>query len=170
MKMQRLKKASILAFFFVWAFAGCKPEGVVHEDFKTLPEATWYADSLVRFEFSQPKAAQNDVFLRIRYGLNYKFCNLYVMTELRGPTGEVLKGGLKNIDLLDCSTGMPQGTSEGEGFGGLYEYKVPLYEAYNFKEEGTYSLEIKQHMRQDTLQNVQAVGLFIQERSPTNAQ
>jgi gliding motility-associated lipoprotein GldH len=165
MKNYFIKKACLFALFWgvgcsLWS---CQPEDVLHEDFKALPNATWYADSLLHFEFAQPQAQTADLMLRLRYGLNYKFCNLYVMAELRSPSGNVLEGELKNIDILDCGSGKPYGSPNGEGLGGLYEYEVPLFEGCAFNEPGTYRLSLRQHMRQDTLQNLQAVGLLLQK-------
>lgn len=121
----------------------------------------WHIDSIPEFQFNIPSDTQQyDVMLNIRNTLAYPFQNLYIQYYLEDTLGNNFKSGLTNFQLFDPKTGEPFGDS---GVGDIYDHSFVLLENYNFPDEGTFRIRLQQYMRRDSLPEIIAVGIRVDE-------
>ena len=106
--------------------------------------------------------------INLRNNNNYKFSNLYLITDLEYPNGKTL------IDTLEYKMAEPDGKLLGEGFTDVKENKL-WYKGYKspfiFKESGTYTFRVKHAMRAygeveglDDLDGVTEVGFRVENK------
>ena len=150
----------VSAFFFL---VSCD-EKRVFDEYKSLPNE-WHRDSLVTFQFEAPDTINNyNLFINLRNNSDYKFSNLYLITQLQYPNGKVLS------DTLQYEMAAPSGEWLGTGFGEVKENKLWYKENFQFTEAGEYSVNIQQAMRRrdsvagiERLEGITDVGFRIED-------
>lgn len=130
---------------------------------RVLPAAQWPTALLPEFQFTIQEAAQPyDVYLLMDITPDYPFQNLHVTYYLKNYADEVLQEALKTYSLFDATTGKPLGN----GWGSTKRHVVKLLANYQFAQPGTYTLQLAQFMRTDTLAGIAAVGIKITRANP----
>lgn len=84
-----------------------------------------------------------DMFLNLRNNHDYKYSNLYLITEMKFPQGKIV------TDTLEYEMATPQGAFLGKGYGSVYENKLWFKEGVRFRESGTYLLTLRHAMRKN---------------------
>ena len=137
-------------------FVSCDSPYLAHE-YEDLPKSVWYYDSAATFKFQikQTKTPYN-LYYRIRNTRDYPFYNLYVKTELVDEEGNIVRKKQHEVNLLHPKDGTPLGNGES-----LYDHEVLLFPDLSFAEKGKYQFRIKQYMRLDSLEGVNAVGFSL---------
>jgi len=134
----------------------------VYEDYNNLEEAFWHMDSVQRFTFTVEELEENhNVLATFRNSSSYPYYNIYFQYTLKDSSEKVLKEELKEYHFFDPKTGEPYGS----GLGDLFDHSVLLEENYLFEYAGSYSLELKQYMRLDTLPFILSVGTRVEHSS-----
>ena len=133
------------AFFFcmllILVFSVSCDKTRVYDNYETLPNE-WHRDSVVIFEFKAPDTInQYNLFINLRNNSDYRYSNLYLITEINFPYGQVLS------DTLQYEMAKPNGEWLGTGFGEVKESKLWYKENFRFSEEGEYSVKVQQAMR-----------------------
>lgn len=142
-----------LAFILLFIFA-CDSSRL-YEDFNDMEEAFWHIDSIQTFEFQiEDTTREYNVLATFRNASSYPFYNLYFQYNITDSLGVVLTKELKQVTLFNSKTGEPYGS----GLGDLFDHAFPLQENYSFPTSGTYSLQLQQFMRMDTLPFIMSVG------------
>ncbi|MGK7391547.1 MAG: gliding motility lipoprotein GldH [Candidatus Cyclobacteriaceae bacterium M2_1C_046] len=149
---------NILFLFIVIIFSCCDPERVYEEN-EEFAGGIWHVDSIPVFDFSIQEEGTYDVYLNIRNTLEYPFQNLYVTYYLEDTLGQVLKTDLVNFKLFDPKTGKPYG--EG-GIGDIYGHQFLLLDAHQFENQ-KYQMRVQHYMRTDSLRDILAVGIRVEE-------
>lgn len=127
----------------------------VYEEFNDMEEAFWHIDSIQTFNFQIADTSQSyNVLATFRNASSYPFYNLYFQYSISDSLGVVLEKELKEVTLFNAKTGEPYGS----GLGDLFDHAFPLQENYSFNEPGTYTLQMQQFMRMDTLPFIMSVG------------
>ena len=133
---------------------------VVFNDTSDIPDGRWYVKNTPAFRFTITDATQPyDLYYTLRHTLTYPYYNLYLTRYLTNGQGREVESRLDELLLMDAKTGRPRGN----GLGDLYDYKVQMKRAYRFPAPGTYTLRIKQYMRQDPLPDVVSVGISVEK-------
>jgi len=110
-------------------------------DSQSLP-SFWDSQATVDFTFPKLETAQGyNVYLQVRNTNEYPYSNLFLITTLRYPNGKT------DVDTLEYRMARPDGTWLGEGIGNLKQSKLIYKEAMQFNEEGEYTIEIGQALR-----------------------
>ena len=135
----------IIVLFISIVIVACDSKAVF-DSYKSFPNS-WNKDSVASFVFKSPDTVNNyNLFINIRNNNDYKFNNLYLISELSYPHGQIVK------DTLEYKMAKPNGELLGTGFTDVKENKLWLkgYESpFRFKEQGEYQITIQHAMRQN---------------------
>ena len=127
----------------------------VYEDYEDLDEAFWHEDSVKRFTFKIKETEKNyNIKATFRNARSYPFHNLYFKYTIVDSIGNVIVQELQETHFFDPKTGEPRGS----GLGDLFDHSVLLMEDYHFDQPGSYTLQLQQFMRKDTLPFILSVG------------
>lgn len=136
-----MRSAFFVSFYVIMivAFSSCDRTRVFDE---YKPLNGWNKDSLVTFQLNNIDSTKAyDLFINIRNNNNYRYSNLFLITEIKFPQGKVLS------DTLEYEMTKPSGEWLGTGFGNVKESKLWFKENVRFDESGTYKVTIQQAMR-----------------------
>jgi gliding motility-associated lipoprotein GldH len=143
-------------------FSSCDEAKLIDEN-KDLPGQEWFYKNKLVFDVNIEDTNKTyNIFLNLRVGNDYKYNNFFVMVHQTSPSQKVSKER-KEIVVIDES-----GKWLGSGLGDLYDFQVPIYPQYRFKEKGIYHFELEQNMREDTLAHLYAAGMRIEDFSKAN--
>ena len=121
-------------------------------------------DTVTKFEFTiNDTASVYDIDLLIRHDVNYPHYNLYLDCEL-GTDSILHYKKVREFFLFDPSTGNPNGFNTfmtGKSLGGFYDHQYPLFNKIRFSTIGTYTISLKNYMRDNKPVNLHAIGLSI---------
>ena len=122
----------------------------VYDEYKSLPNE-WHKDSVVSFKLEAPDTLNNyNLFINLRNNSDYRYSNLYLITEINFPYGKVIS------DTLQYEMAKPSGEWLGTGFGEVKESKLWYKENFRFPEAGEYTVNIQQAMRKrDSVQGIE---------------
>lgn len=135
----------------------------IFDQYKTVSNQ-WHKDSLVSFTVTPPDSTHlYNLFINIRNTNDYKFSNLFLITEINFPHGKTIK------DTLEYQMAKPNGELLGEGFTDIKENKLWYKEGVIFDEVGEYKITIQHAMRNngevngvDNLEGITDVGFRIE--------
>ena len=118
-------------------------DNAVFDTYESLP-GYWEKDSLVTFYIVQPDTiAPFNAFINLRTNSDYRYNNLFLITEMNFPNGKVV------TDTLEYEMAYPNGKYMGEGFGDVKKHKLWYKENIRFNEDGSYTLKVRQAMREN---------------------
>lgn len=158
-----------VAYFIVLflALVSCKTD-IVTTEYRTFNGGVWNKGDMLQFTFSEMDTVQqHDVFINVRNGDTYPFSNLFLITSLTTPEGEVMQ------DTLEYNMALPDGTWLGHGNGSIKENKLWYKENIVFPSPGVYTLEVMHAMRKNGnvsgivgLEGITDVGIEITKSTP----
>lgn len=125
----------------------------------------WGQDEVVEFKLPQLDSLKNyNLFLNIRNTNEYKYNNIFLIVSINFPYGKTV------TDTLEYRMANPDGSWMGQGVGNVKENKLWYKEGVRFFEDGNYSVNIEQAMRNNgevegvrKLEGITDVGLSIEE-------
>ncbi len=141
---------------------GC--DGSKHfEQINTLPPEGWDVNNRQSFTFdiSDNKTPYN-VFIDVRNKNEYAYKNLFLFLEWTGPDSVFVR------DTFECVLAGVDGRWYGNGFGDLWDARVPYKMNLQFPKEGEYTIEIEQAMRHENLEGISEIGLRIEKTKANN--
>ncbi|WP_298485251.1 gliding motility lipoprotein GldH [uncultured Maribacter sp.] len=116
----------------------------IKSEYQSLKDASWHKNDTITFNFSElDTIAKHHIFINVRNDQNYPYSNLFLITELNYPNGDVVK------DTLEYNMALPDGTWLGKGKGSLKESKLWFRENIVFPSSGVYTLQIVHAMRKN---------------------
>lgn len=159
--MHRLNFFVVLLIGFSF-FASCDSKRV-YDEYESVQRG-WNKDSVVTFKLGELDSLKAyDLFINIRNNSDYKYSNLFLITEIQFPKGKVIS------DTLEYEMAAPDGSWLGTGFGDVKESKLWYKENVRFTEPGEYEVRIQQAMREngevdgiDNLKGITDVGFRIE--------
>lgn len=141
---------------------GCDKGPVVYKEYTDITDGKWYIKNVPSFTFRiDDTTATYNLYYTLRNNLSYPYYNLYLTRYLIDNQGKELESRLDELILLDPKTGKPLG----DGLGDLLDHKVLIKRNYRFPHAGSYTLRIRQYMRQDPLPDIVSVGISV-EKAP----
>lgn len=143
--------------------SSCDSKGV-YDEYEAVARE-WHKDSIVIFKLGELDSIKSyDLFINVRNNSDYKYSNLFLITEIQFPNGKVIS------DTLQYDMAAPNGEWLGTGSGDLKESKLWYKENVNFNEPGEYEVHIKQAMRKngaiegiEKLKGITHVGFRIED-------
>jgi len=150
----QLKSPGLMLVALLVFFTSCDSTKV-YDDFTDFDEGFWHQDSVVSFSFEIDDASQPyNLKAQFRNSQGYPYHNMYYRYTLKDVNGSILNEEQMQILLSDPKTGEPYGS----GLGDLFDNSQTVLEDYSFQNSGTYSVDLKQFMRLDTLPYILSVG------------
>lgn len=154
-----MHKALVVWVAALLMLTGCDPERV-YEQNVDLPDNNWQIDNAPVFEFEIQDTTQvYDVYVNVRYNLQYDYYNLYLRHQLIGPDSTQLSASLHELLLMDAKTGQPLGSGSSD----TYDVQALVLNDIQFSKAGTYKFQLTQYMRRDPLPHIMAVGVRVAE-------
>lgn len=149
-------------------FFSCEQERV-YDKYKSFPDG-WAKDSLATFKISEIDSSRTyNVFINVRNNNNYRYSNLFLISEINFPNGKVL------TDTLEYEMAAPNGEWLGTGFGEVKESRLWLKQNVRFSEHGEYKVTLQQAMRKngetdgiDVLEGITDIGIRIEKTNLEN--
>lgn len=134
----------LIAFFSL--FISCDKKRV-YDEYKAVSDG-WNKDSSYVFKPKKLDSLKSyNLFINVRNNKDYKYSNLFLITEMQFPQGKVV------TDTLEYKMAAPDGAWLGTGFGDVKESKLWYKEKVKFTEPGRYRIKIKQAMRKNDAVN-----------------
>ena len=134
---------------------GTVSENIYYEQFEAVNPKSWEWEDAKKFEFEVTDSTHLfNLFSGLRIDSDYHYSNIWLVYILRGP-GDYMRKGQFQMVLSDNF-----GKWTGEGVSNLISYRTPFIKNQQLK-KGSYTLEIYQNMRDESLEHVNNVGLQI---------
>jgi len=150
------------SFFFllllapVFLLVSCSQNAIFDETIE-VDEAGWYKDDLARFDIViEDSVSTFNYYLNLRHTVDYRYSNLFVFLKTTYPNGNVSRDTIEFL-LADKS-----GKWFGKGWGKIKDNSVLLVEGIKFPLKGSYTFQIQQAMRVDTLRGISNIGIRIE--------
>jgi len=159
------KKNKILSLLILLLVAISCTSDVVYTHYVAIDNNSWDIDKKIPFNFSiTDTISKQNVFINIRNNNDYKYSNLFLITEL------VFPNKTKVIDTLQYEMADRNGKFLGKGFTETKENKLFYKEEKVFPISGAYSFYVRQAMRKNgnaegikTLEGILSVGFSIEK-------
>lgn len=152
-----------ILFGFFSLFISCDSNRIFDE-YRSIDNNTWKKEDTITFNLkvTDTIAAQN-LFINIRNNNDYKYSNIFIITEILAPNQYA------TIDTLQYEMTDNSGKWLGDGFSDLKENKLIFKEHYTFKKSGNYEIKIIHAMRKgkendgiESLDGITSVGFRIE--------
>lgn len=136
----------------------------IFDEYVSINNSTWKKNDTVSFNLNitDTISAQN-LFINIRNNNDYKYSNLFIITEILAPNQYA------TIDTLQYEMTDETGKWLGNGFSDLKENKLFFKENYFFKKSGNYDIKIIHAMRKnnetegiESLEGITSVGFRVE--------
>ncbi|AXT51804.1 gliding motility lipoprotein GldH [Aquimarina sp. BL5] len=115
----------------------------VFDEYKTVSDS-WEKDEKISFALPELDSLQGyNLFINVRNTNDYKFSNLFLISEMEFPNGKIV------TDTLEYEMAKPNGEWLGVGFTDLKESKLWYKENVNFAEKGVYKVVLQHAMRKN---------------------
>lgn len=162
------KMHKVLYISMLCAVLVCCNSNSVYSEYQPITNAVWSRSDTASFTLSEIDSIQNyNVFINIRNDQNFPYSNLFLITSLHTPNGEVLQ------DTLEYNMALTDGTWLGKGSGSLKENKLWYKENIVFSPSGVYTIEVAHAMRKNgnvsgvvNLEGITDVGIEITKSKP----
>ena len=158
----KINSFSIVFLFFFLMFS-CHDKTHFNQ-YKSITNEGWKASQKVLFEFDiKDTISSRNLFINIRNNSEYKYSNLFIITEL------VFPNHTKVVDTLQYRMADEKGAFLGVGFTEIKENKLFYKENKKFLLSGNYKLYVRHAMRKngevhpiEFLKGIQDVGFSIE--------
>ena len=119
-------------------------------------EKPWTKDHIYYFTYDiDDNTVPYDLALEIRNNDLYPYQNLWLLCSEEPPVGPMTH------DTIECMLADDYGAWHGAGIA-IHHLSVPLRSRYRFPHKGQYTLGIRQGMRDEQLNGIEAIGLRIE--------
>ena len=91
-------------FLAVMLLASCNTN-IIKSEYRSIKDGVWNKDNVLEFTLSEMDTLEgHDIFINIRNDNTFPYSNLFIITSLTTPEGEVTK------DTLEYAMSLPDGT------------------------------------------------------------
>lgn len=137
----------------------------VYTEYRSLNNGIWSASDTLEFGLKELDTTLDyNVFLNVRNNNDFAFSNLFLITELEGPSGATVK------DTLEYKMAQADGSWLGKGRGSIKESKLWFREKIVFPDSGVYHIRVVHAMRKngqvegvEALEGITDVGIQIEK-------
>ncbi len=158
-----MRKSTFVVFILAFLFIGGCDSNRVFEQHIDIEEGKWAKEDIKTFEIeiNDPNKPY-DIYYTIRNSVSYPYYNLYLEYTLLDAEGKEISSALQNMLLFDEKSGKPVGS----GLGDIFDLQVQALNDFTFPSNGKYNFTIQQFMRNDTLNDILAVGVRVENNKP----
>ncbi|MBW1294080.1 gliding motility lipoprotein GldH [Aquimarina litoralis] len=152
----------IILLFLCAGIYSCDDERVFDE-YRSV-SYSWDKEEKVTFNLPElDSLEQYNLFINVRNTNDYKFSNLFLISEMEFPNGKIV------TDTLEYEMARPNGEWLGSGFSDVKESKLWYKENVSFTENGVYKVTLQHAMRKNgetlginTLEGITDIGFRIE--------
>ena len=149
----------IVFIFFCFGIVGCGA-GAKYSKNQSILDGQWKHENPLTYEFDvESTEVLNDLFLSLKYGMDFGYQNIYVKIVTDYPT----KATIEDIVSLNLTNG--SGSFLGNCNNSTCTTDILLQENFRFKEIGKHTIRIYQHSRNAVLQSVFSAELKLFEKA-----
>jgi gliding motility-associated lipoprotein GldH len=128
----------------------------VYDGSVRVANPTWHADSVARFEIAIADTTENyQSGILIRNSGDYAYQNLWLFVTEIAPDSTIV------CDTIQYFLADNYGRWLGSGIGSLYTNIYYYKEDLHYSQEGVYTYEIRQGMRDEELKGITNIGMQI---------
>ena len=136
-------------------FVACNSD-VVYDDSVRVANPMWHADSVARFEIViKDTTLDYQSGILIRNSGDYAYQNLWLFVTEIAPDSTI------TCDTIEYYLADNYGRWLGSGIGSLYTNIYYYKEDLHYSQEGVYTYEIRQGMRDEELKGITNIGMQI---------
>ncbi|WP_128547446.1 gliding motility lipoprotein GldH [Larkinella soli] len=155
-----MKKSGLALFAILWLMLSGCDENAVYKGIEDIEDGTWYVNRAPEFTFQiKDTTATYSIHYIVRNSISYPYFNLYIRRYLLDDAGKTLDSRLDELTLLDPKSGKPYG----DGLGDLFDHRINMVKNYRFAHAGTYTVRLRQYMRQNPLPEIYSVGITVEK-------
>lgn len=157
-----MNKICFTLFALAFLALSCDNRAII-DQYVVVPDQSWDHKSNVEIPVQINDQNQKyDIYFNFRHAGTYPYSNLFIQFHMREP-GEL---DAEITERFELKLAEPDGKWTGKGVGGKYSHQQLLFEGYQFRDTGLYHVSLEQHMREDKLLGVNAVGIRIVKSQP----
>ncbi len=136
----------------------CSDEALI-DRYHELPSDGWKYEQIIvdSFEVQNP-GCYHQIFANLLISGDYPYANIYLKLTITQPNGSE-KSEVISVPLAEKS-----GKWLGTGLGDAITFQSPILHRKYLTQKGKYTLAIEQNMRLQTLSNVLAVGVRVEQQ------
>lgn len=121
-------------------------------------ENSWKSNDFKTFKVPVKNAKHEyTMYFIMRNNNEYPYSNIYLFTELKSPSGEVV------ADTLEYQLAYPNGEWMGFGMGEIKQNTLVYKEKLALKDTGIYEINVSQAMREIDLTGIEDISLMIEK-------
>ena len=161
----RIIKSKIAVFFLaIFMLISCDSKRE-YDEYISLSGNSWNKENTLAFTFTiNDSINKKNLFINLRNNKDYGYSNLFLITQMDFPDGEVI------IDTLEYDMADLTGKFLGTGFTDIKENKLYYKENITFPKAGEYTFKVRQAMRKngevegiEELEGITQVGFRIEK-------
>lgn len=138
-------------------FLSCDREQV-YDTYHTVDNKGWHRhDTLVFNPQISDTALLYNLIIKVRHNTGYRYRNLFLFTRTRFPDGGFTR------DTIELMLAKKDGEWLGRGYGAIRTTRQMILQQARFRHEGTYTFELNQAMRTDSLRGIEDIGIRIEK-------
>ncbi len=160
-----MKSNFVLMLFAVLLVVTSCDSTRIYDEYISLSNSSWSKENTVKFSFSvKDSLNKKNLFINLRNNKDYQYSNLFLITEMNFPDGQVV------IDTLEYDMADVTGKFLGKGFSDIKQNKLFYKENIKFPIKGEYTFKVRQAMRKNAeikgieeLKGITQVGFRIEK-------
>jgi gliding motility-associated lipoprotein GldH len=130
----------------------------LYENTVDIPKGSWNQNFVLKFDIPVQDTENNfNIVFSIRNNDNYPYSNLYLFIDTKAPNGNTLR------DTMEIELSNSSGKWLGKGIGGLWQNLIYYRKNIKFPVLGTYSISVKQAMREENLDGIVDMGIKVEQ-------
>jgi gliding motility-associated lipoprotein GldH len=145
-----------LLFYLAFVIVGCGSKVILDKE-ETVP-SDWTKSKNVPFELVvEDTSKMYEILLDLNTAVDFQFENLYVKLKTKFPDNKIIE------DLVSFEINDKNGEPLGKCSSSVCNTPIVLQERIKFPQLGTYSINLEQHSRLDTLNGVLSMRIKVSE-------
>ena len=152
------QKTLLHLLLLIVAIASCDSKRVFEEHI-SLKKGTWNVKNKIQFNVTiSDLLARYNVYLNVRNGPEYPYCNLFLFMNTVSPDGHIAR------DTIELTLADYDGRWLGSGMGNVKFSRFLFEKNFRFKQSGPYRFIFEQAMRVADLNGINDIGLRIEKQ------
>lgn len=152
-----MKTYKFLAILFILSLSACD-FNVKYQGDNEIENSSWkISNVLVHNVDIMDTMEVYNMFISVRNTVDYKYENLFMFVTTKFPNGKIAK------DTLECILADKMGKWYGKGTGKYRDSKILFKPRVRFPQNGKYTIEIQQAMREDPMEGISNIGIILEK-------
>ena len=147
-----------MILFVALVLSGCDRDKFFDESL-SLPHNTWSQDESLSFPITvEDTTSAYRFYINVRNSTSYNYNNIYFFLTTEYP------GGGFSQDTIECLLAAKDGSWLGKGTGSYRDNRIHIRDNIIFPRKGTYTLRLRQAMREDELKGISDAGIRLEKQ------